>query len=250
MLSTFFLGLPVPLSSFLMIVISCMTDVYGGVALTLEEGEDEAMEKPPRDFKKTHLVDWKLIAYGYLFIGNLESVACFFIWFVYMAQRGPTNQLQGPIPANYDGPPLTFPLGYRADQLIFAWNWGSSALGELGEDNRRASIEASSVFFVTATVCQLSHLLSIRVKQPYFYGGLASFKLPPLSILVAIVLSILTVVFFTEVPAVQVSCGTASVPIQWWGVSIGLSACVFFLGECRKWVIYSFPNSWMAATAF
>ena len=34
-LATFFLGMPQPLSSFLMIIISTVTDVYAGVALTV-----------------------------------------------------------------------------------------------------------------------------------------------------------------------------------------------------------------------
>ena len=77
-LATFFLGMPQPLSSFLMIVISCMTDVCGGVALTSEPPEREIMLEKPRDSKHRPLVDFRLVAYSYLFYGTMESVAAFF----------------------------------------------------------------------------------------------------------------------------------------------------------------------------
>ena len=174
--ATFFLGLPQPLSSFLMIVISCITDVFAGVALTLEEGEDGAMGEPPRDFAVSHLVDWQLILYGYLFIGNLEALACFLIWFLYLANRGPTDQIRGPIPAIYDGPPLTFPLGYRADQLLFAWAWGS-AEGGLGDDNRRASIEVRPGYGPATTVVIHSSSTNTPPILPTLIGFLGLLRL-------------------------------------------------------------------------
>ena len=63
-LATFFLGMPQPLSSFLMIMISCFSDVFVGVALMNEPPEDAIMLRPLRDCKKNHLL---LFAYSYLF---------------------------------------------------------------------------------------------------------------------------------------------------------------------------------------
>ncbi len=41
--ATFFVGMPQPLSSFLMIIICCLTDMYGGVALMNETPEGEVV---------------------------------------------------------------------------------------------------------------------------------------------------------------------------------------------------------------
>ena len=86
-LATFFLGMPQPLSSFLMILISCSTDVFAGIALTYEPAEKEILLEKPRDLSKSFLVDFKLIGYSYLFYGNLQSIGSFINYFIYMASK-------------------------------------------------------------------------------------------------------------------------------------------------------------------
>jgi len=270
-LATFFLGMPQPLSAFLMIVISCITDVAAGVALTFEAPEGSAMHRPPRDLKSCRLVDLQILLYGYLFIGNLQAAACFILWFLFMASRGPTRLLEGPVPSTYDPsdgqqPALTFPLGYRKDQLVFAWNWGVAPNG-LGADNLAAGVEASSVYFVCAVVCQWGHLLSVRIKTPYLFasitdqageGGSVCTRIcselqgcrPKLSVVAAILFSVLFALIFTEVPALQSTCGTASVAGEWWGLALCFSFIIFIIAEARKWVIVLFPRSWIAKVAW
>lgn len=169
-LATFFLGIPQPLSSFLMIMISCISDVFAGVALMNEPAEHAIMKRPPRDLKNSPLLNYKLVLYGYLFIGNLESIGPFFNYFWYMANRGNTRAVPDPIPADDDGS-RSFPAGYRLSQLIGAWNWGL-ADGDLYDDQMKAAAVGSSVFYVAIVVAQMGHLLSIRRKTPYFYDAI------------------------------------------------------------------------------
>ena len=117
MLATFFLGMPQPLSAFHMIIISTITDVYAGVALTREPSEHFIMHEPPRDPAKQYLVDLTLVAYSYLIVGNLESVIAFFIYFLYMSNRGPSTGLPRNLPADDDGQ-RQFPTAYEPHQLI------------------------------------------------------------------------------------------------------------------------------------
>ena len=264
-LATFFLGLPQPLSSFLMIIISCMTDVAAGVALTNELPEKATMKEPPRDVKKSPLVDFKLIGYSYLFYGSMQSVGAFFNYFYYMSNRGPTNVISGAIPADDDGN-RTFPIAYKPNQLIGAWNWGSDS-NNLGTDETNASNVASSVFFVTLVVSQMGHLLSIRRKTPYFSdaimdvdgdGGsvfsriwkelLQSRPLP--AIIIAWIVAVVIANIFNEIPSVQVACGTGSVPALYWGLAFGWSAMCFVVAEIRKWIILLYPNSIIGKTAW
>ena len=284
-LATFFIGMPQPLSSFLMIIVSCMTDVYAGIALTRETSEVSLMTLPPRDLKKEPLVRWTLIGYSYFFYGNLESVAIFAAFFMYMSARGP-HTVANPVAADDDGKGV-FPAGYPPQELIFAWNWGTDAAtddsraetGNLGADNSQASITGSSVFFIVLIICQWGHLCSIRRSSPYFSdsimdtqkkGGTLLGRLceelgqscPKRSIVLvsllffyrkslgvikeffsfsqAILLSALTGVFFTEVPLVQVTCGTDSVPPFYWGLGIAFSVAIFLVAEVFKWVILLF----------
>ena len=73
-LATFFLGLPQPLTPFLMIVICTVSDVFAGIALTREKAEHGIMSQPPRDLERVRLVDWKIFLYSYMFYGNLLSI--------------------------------------------------------------------------------------------------------------------------------------------------------------------------------
>ena len=141
--------------------ISCITDVFNGIALMYEPAEDDIMLARPRNVERNRLVTGSLIFYSYGFYGNLQSLAAFVTWcvptggiqrvglqhqsltlrlnrdsaptrptllrrFYYMASRGPTGLVADPIPATGD-PALinAYPVGYTSSQLTFAWNWGA-----------------------------------------------------------------------------------------------------------------------------
>ena len=40
--------------------------------------------------------------------------------------------------------------------------------------------------------------------------------------------------------------GTSSVSGRYWGIAIGLSICIFIIGEMRKWIIYLYPKSYLS----
>ena len=63
-----------PAHAHLQIIISCLTDVGAGIALMYEPAQGAIMKQPPRNVKE-HLVTPMLIAYGYMFAGNIASVA-------------------------------------------------------------------------------------------------------------------------------------------------------------------------------
>jgi len=265
-LATFFLGMPQPLSSFLMIIICCVTDVFAGVALTNELPERTIMQQPPRNPKKSPLVDMKLIGYSYLYYGSLQSLGAFTTYFLYMSSRGPTNQVPNPLPATDDSVQnVHFPVGYKPTQLIGAWTWADDDSVPLDSDMSAAQSTASSIFFVTLIVAQMGHLLSIRRKTPYFSdailgsggGGVLariwkelkeSKPLP--AILIAWIGAVCTANLFNEVPAIQKACGTSHVPPKFWAIAFGWSACWFVIGEVRKWIILIFPNSIIAKMAW
>jgi sodium/potassium-transporting ATPase subunit alpha len=108
-LATFFLGMPQPLSSFLMIIVSTVTDVFAGVALTNEpsESDSDIMLKPPRNVRKHRLVDAKLVGYAYFFYANLLSIGAFVNFFSFMQSRGPVIPSSQQLKLNDDA----FPIG-------------------------------------------------------------------------------------------------------------------------------------------
>lgn len=170
-LSAFILGIPRPLSPFLMIIISCAVDVLGGMYLMNEYPERELILEQPKHGKLARLVSIRLVVYSYLYMGSLHLIGAFLNYFLYMNERGP-NTLSSPLPSDDDGNitnQRVFPAGYSPYQLLFAWNWDYREKSLLSLDQNNAQIVASSVFFTTLVCCQISHLLTIRRKNPYFF---------------------------------------------------------------------------------
>ncbi len=260
--ATFFFGMPQPLSTFLMIIISCVTDVFAGIALSQELPESDIMTVPPRDVRRSRLVDVPLIAYAYFFYANMLSIVCFFNYFYYMYHRGPVHQVATPLPEDDDGN-VDFPIGYTPRQLIGAWNFGLNE-NDLGEDMFAAANTASAVYFTTIVIGQMGHLLSVRRKIPYYFDSIMNTEqmgdargLPlcsrlfhemtsrglSYSVIGAWCGSFITIVFFTEIPAIQVLCGTGRVPPVNWGIAFAGSVIVFIIAEIRKWIITLYPDS-------
>jgi sodium/potassium-transporting ATPase subunit alpha len=70
-------GLPQILSSFLMIIICCFTDCAAAIAIAYEKPEADVLLLKPRNPKKDHLVNWKLILQAYGITGVLQTTLSF-----------------------------------------------------------------------------------------------------------------------------------------------------------------------------
>ena len=267
-LATFILGIPTPLSSLMMIVICLMSDTAAGIALMCEAPEKSLMNESPRKISN-HLVSWKLIAYSYLFMGNIQSIAAFYNYFTYMSERGPIAA-PDPLPIddaiNQPYSSLGFPIGYTPSQLVGAWTWATGT-GSLSADQISAAATGSSVFYTTLVVCQIGHLISIRRRTPYFSAAILNTNhstdslfirlykelldsRPPLPIVYAVLFALCTANFWNEVPVIQESIGTGSVSGRYWGIAIGFSFICFLASEIRKWLIILLPQKYANALLF
>lgn len=81
-------GLPQILSSFLMIIICCFTDCAAATAIAYEKPEADVLLQRPRNLRKDHLVNWKLILHSYGFIGVLEAVSSFAMSYWFAQRKG------------------------------------------------------------------------------------------------------------------------------------------------------------------
>lgn len=61
-----FAGTPLPLSSFLMIIICCFTDLFPCLALIMEQEEFDLLSMKPRNPKKDHLITGKIYLQSYM----------------------------------------------------------------------------------------------------------------------------------------------------------------------------------------
>jgi sodium/potassium-transporting ATPase subunit alpha len=260
-LATFFLGMPTPLNSLMMVMVCITNDTYAGIALMMEGPQTSVMSERPRNPTKNPLVTMKLICYSYFFMTIIQAIGQVYNYFLYMSERGPLNHLPTLLPADDDGS-LSFPMGFYPDQLIGAWNWALDG-GALGTDMVSAANSGSSVFFTTMVVAQWAHFISIRRKRPYFSDSILNVARSPDNVLVRVgkellastpllpnVVSILlgaaVVNLFNEGSFLQTACATGSVSGRYWGVAFGFGVVVILAGEIRKWVIMLFPQSILA----
>lgn len=86
-------GIPQILSSFLMIIICCLTDCVAAVTLAYEKPEADLMLRPPRNPKKDRLVNTRLIFHAYFFVGLLQCFLSFTMAFWYVPYISPPMNL-------------------------------------------------------------------------------------------------------------------------------------------------------------
>ena len=80
--------IPQPLSTVLILCIDLGTDMYPAISFAYENVELDIMDRFPRNSKRDHLVNSKLISFAYLQIGIVQAAAGFFTYFYIMNDYG------------------------------------------------------------------------------------------------------------------------------------------------------------------
>ncbi|WEW58039.1 magnesium-transporting ATPase [Emydomyces testavorans] len=217
-----FIGVPLPLSSFLMIIICVFTDLFLSMSLIMEKEEFDLLSLPPRNHKRDHLINFKIYAQSYLFIGVMETICAHSMFFLYMYRKAgiPFHSLVFAFENYRDG----F-YGYTGDQLVHFNNVGQC------------------VYFVTLVVLQWGNILSIRNKR------LSILQADPIRkkrrnpwLAAAILASLVIAIFVTQTPGINKLFNTAPVPLEHWFLPIPLAFGILFMDELRKLLARAFPK--------
>lgn len=75
-------GLPLMLTTLLILAIDVGTDMWPAIALAYERPEADIMLRHPRDPKRDKLVGAKLVTFAYLILGILQALACLYAFLV------------------------------------------------------------------------------------------------------------------------------------------------------------------------
>ncbi len=89
--SNVFLGMQIPLSSYLQVFFSVFSDVFMSLALMYESSESNLMQRKPRNAKTDHLADWRFFVQLYLFIGLMMWPCAMGMWFYYFKEAADMN---------------------------------------------------------------------------------------------------------------------------------------------------------------
>jgi len=220
-----FLGMPLPLSSFLMIVICCCTDVGPSLAMVYEKPESTIMQVPPRRIGKDHLVTWKLLLNAYLFIGMIESAVSFATFFVYYYKAG----------------------GYTPADLILQFSAPDPELTELMNHGQ-------CMYFYALVVMQTGNVLTSRTcnipiwKHNPFVGPTRNLR-----IFAALVCSFAVMFLTCYLPPLQNSVlATRALAPYWEPLALPWLCAVLMvlINETRKAISERYPQGCMARLAW
>ena len=80
--------IPLPLSTVLILCIDLGTDMIPAISFAYENPKLDIMSRQPRNSKRDHLVNSKLISFAYLQIGMIQASAGFFTYFYILSDYG------------------------------------------------------------------------------------------------------------------------------------------------------------------
>lgn len=217
-----FAGVPLPLSSFLMIIICVFTDLFMSTALIMEKEEFDLMSLPPRNRKKDRLINLRIYAQSYLFIGVMEAICAHAMFFLYYWRHAR-------IPAS---------------ALFLAFNKYSEGFYGYSEQQLvEFNTVGQSVYFVTLVLLQWGNVLSIRNKR------LSILQADPvrkerrnLWLIPAALVALIIAIFVTEEPGLKKLFGTGSVPIEFWFLPLPLALGILIMDEMRKLLARVWPK--------
>lgn len=225
-----FLGVPLPLSTFLMIIICVFTDLFCSLTLIMEQEEFNLLDLPPRNHKKDHLINLKVYIQSYLFVGVMETICAHSMYFLYYWRHA----------------------GIPVSSLFLAFEkYSDGFYGYTEAELTEFNVKGQSVYFICLLIIQWGNILSVRNKR------LSILQADPIRkqrrnpwLLAGFVASLAVGIFVTEEPGLQSIFGTGSAPLEFWFLPIPLALGILAMDEIRKLSVRLWPKGLTAKIAW
>ena len=129
-------NVPLPLSTVLILCIDLGTDMVPAISFAYENPELDIMDRIPRNSKRDHLVNTKLISFAYFQIGVIQASAGMYTYFLILNDFGirpnalwKMSEITGPVPNPWDTYSTTNTTMTNGTNVIF----GNSNVDEVDE---------------------------------------------------------------------------------------------------------------------
>merc|ERR1712216_499846 len=142
------LGMPLPLSTVLILCVDLGTDMVPAISLAYENPERDIMRRVPRT-ERDNLVTTKLISFSYFQIGIIQALAGFYTFMAVMYSEGiAPNKLP------WHG------------ELHGYFDFGTTPIGGLSvTENMYAQDRAQTAFFISIIVVQWADILICKTRK-------------------------------------------------------------------------------------
>lgn len=262
-------GIPLPLTTVLILCIDLGTDMIPAISLAYEQPEDDIMLRKPRDPKKDRLVTWQLISFSYLQIGMLQAAAGFFAYFCVMYDLGFPYQILPGLGTHWGKENLYCRLNSEVNITALGNNsvvdtrgnpnfvdlvMGDRQFGDLVSchfDSKNGTLPlwatsdycakslqiAQTAFFVTIIIVQIADLLICKTRklslfsQPFNKVSLLGFA-SELALGAAICYA----------PFLNIPLKTQPITWYYWLFGIPFAIIIIVYDEIRKLIIRKFPG--------
>jgi len=224
-----FLGMRIPLSSYLQVCFSITNDVVMSVALMFEQPEIDLMRRKPRNHRTGRLTDWKFFFQIYLFIGLMMWPCAMSMWFLYMKQKG---------------------LGFY-DVILIYQKWNDGYKGFSPEQLTHFVSVGQCIYYVTMVFMQYGGLLAVRnrrvsiLQSNPLWGPRRNYAVP-----LGMIATALIAVVNLYSPGLQRVFRTAPIPGMFWGLPFSFALGILCMDEARKLIVRTYPNSIIAKMAW
>eukprot|EP01114_Cavostelium_apophysatum_P003849 TRINITY_DN1398_c0_g1_i3.p1 TRINITY_DN1398_c0_g1~~TRINITY_DN1398_c0_g1_i3.p1 ORF type:complete len:1025 (-),score=278.85 TRINITY_DN1398_c0_g1_i3:41-3115(-) len=231
-LSFIILGLPLPLSTVLVLCIDIGTDLIPGISLAYEPPERNMMTRGPRNPRKHKLVSKKLIFFSLVQIGLIQTVSGFLSYFMTMADHGfPIGALFGSARKYFKPDAPDFYVGDRA----FTADQQMDALAA-----------AQTTFFCSIIMTQFADALICKTRFLSLFQSKSRNVMQALGIIIAIGVGIV----FAFVPVFNYVLGTAPFNVTDWSLTLPFFFLILAQDELRKYIIRRNPKGKFAKYTF
>ena len=220
------IGIPLPLSTLLILCVDVGTDLIPAISLAYEKSESDIMKRPPRNAQVDRLVSFKLISFSYLQIGIMQAMAGIFTYFVILGDQGfPPNELPFSDEQFYDE---DYDVVYNGAM----WKWN---------DREDALLAAQTGVFVAIIVVQFADLLICKTRLlSLFQQGMKN-KVMIFGLLSELALALI----ITYTPYLGPALGTRPLRPEWWLPAVPFSIFIFCYDELRKYWIRHNRAGWV-----
>jgi len=213
-----FLGIPLPLSTFQMLVICVLTDVFPALALMLEKPEKDLLQRPPRS-KKDHLVNWQLILQSFFFIGILQAFFSHFSFILYLQWYGKFN---------------------LSDLFLVFGDWKDGYKDYSQSQLNEFLYKGQTVTFTSLVVMQIfGHLFCVRTSRLSFFQMLPLFnkKSQNIWLFVAQFVALILLILIIFLPFINDLFNTRIIPAEFFFIPLVYCVIIFALDEIRKLLV-------------
>jgi len=185
---------PLALPVLLILCIDLGTDMLPAIGLGMEPSSPDIMNVKPRD-PRQKILNWKMLARSYGFVGPLQTLFAYLIFFDILLREG--------------------------------WSWGQ----QLNIDDP-LYLSAVTAFFSSVVVTQIFNVFSCRTSRTSVFS---QNLLPNRIILTGIGAEILMILLIAYLPLFQIALGTFTFPSYYYGWMVGFGAIILLCEEGRKY---------------